>query len=136
MSAFKELPDEPNKVTKDIVNSDGIKQQITIMQETDIGLTSKELAQKTYEIMKIPISVDGVRKQYLYPLSNMGVINSTRSVINRSENLYSPVEDSIFSLFDDDRDLRLKILDHRLYPSRKVLEDEYSIFVKDDAKGG
>ena len=71
-----------------------------------------------------------------YPLSNMGVINSTRSVINRSENLYSPVEDSIFSLFDDDRDLRLKILDHRLYPSRKVLEDEYSIFVKDDAKGG
>jgi hypothetical protein len=53
----------------------------------------------------------------------MGVINSTRSVINRSENLYSPVEDSIFSLFDDDSDLRLKILDHRLYPSRKVLED-------------
>ena len=135
LSAFKELPDEPNKVTKDIVNSDGIRQQITIMQETDIGLTSK-LAQKTYEIMKIPISVDGVRKQYLYPLTNMGVINSTRSVINRSENLYSPVEDSIFSLFDDDRDLRLKILDHRLYPSRKVLEDEYSIFVKDDAKGG
>ena len=31
------------------------------MQETDIGLTSK-LAQKTYEIMKIPISVDGVPK--------------------------------------------------------------------------
>ena len=86
--------------------------------------------------MKIPISVDGVRKQYLYPLANMGVINSTRSVINRSENLYSPVEDSIFSLFDDDRDFRLKILDHRLYPSRNVLEDEYSIFVKDDAKGG
>ena len=46
LSAFKVLPDEPNKVTKDIINSDGIRQQITIMQETDIGLTSKELAKR------------------------------------------------------------------------------------------
>ena len=75
LPAFKELQDEPNKVIKDIMNSDGEKQQITIMQETEIGLTSKELAQKTYEIMNIPISVDGGPRQYLYPLSNMGVIN-------------------------------------------------------------
>jgi hypothetical protein len=106
------------------------------MQETEIGLTSKELAQKTYEIMNIPISVDGVRKQYLYPLSNMGVINMTRSVINRSENLYSPVEDSVFSLFDDDGDSRLKICDFRLYPNKRIIEEEYRTIVKHDAKEG
>jgi hypothetical protein len=134
--AFKELPDEPHKVTKEIIGQDGEKQQITIMQETEIGLTSKELAQKTYEIMNIPISVDGVRKQYLYPLSNMGVINMTRSVINRSENLYSPVEDSVFSLFDNNGDSRLKICDYRLYPTRRILEEEYRTIVKHDTKEG
>ena len=136
LPAFKELPDEPHKVTKEIIGQDGEKQQITIMQETEIGLTSKELAQKTYEIMNIPISVDGVRKQYLYPLSNMGVINMTRSVINRSENLYSPVEDSVFSLFDNNGDSRLKICDYRLYPTRRILEEEYRTIVKHDAKEG
>jgi hypothetical protein len=66
----------------------------------------------------------------------MGVINMTRSVINRSENLYSPVEDSIFSLFDEDGDLRLKILDYRAYPSGNVLEEEFRTIVKHDAKEG
>ena len=85
--------------------------------------------------MKIPISVDAVRKQYLYPLSNMGVTNMTKSIINRSENLYSPVEDSIFSLFDEDGDLRLKILDYRVYPSRNILE-EFRTIVKHDTNWG
>jgi len=136
LPTFKELPDEHHKVTKEIKGLESEKQQITIMQETEIGLTSKELAQKTYEIMNIPISVDGVRKQYLYPLSNMGVINMTRSVINRSENLYSPVEDSVFSLFDDDGDSRLKICDFRLYPNKRIIEEEYRTIVKHDAKEG
>jgi hypothetical protein len=58
LPAFKELPDQPNKVTKEIIDRDGIKQEIVVIQETEVGLTSKELAQKTYDIMKIPISVD------------------------------------------------------------------------------
>jgi hypothetical protein len=140
LPSFKELPDEPNKVTKDTIDSrDGNERTITVMQETEIGLTSKELAQKTHEIMKIPISADSVRKQYLYPLSNMGVINSTKGVINRSENLYSPVEDSIFSLFDDSdggNQFRLKILDCRIYPTRNLLEEDYRTIVKHDAKEG
>jgi hypothetical protein len=90
------------------------------MQETEIGLTSKELAAKTYEIMKIPINVRSLRENYLYPLSNLGIINMTKSVINKSENLHSPVEDSVFSMFNDDKDLRLKILDYTLYPSKKL----------------
>jgi len=66
----------------------------------------------------------------------MGVTNMTKSIINRSENLYSPVEDSIFSLFDDDGDLRLKILDYRVYPTRNVLEKEFRTIVKHDANWG
>ena len=48
LPSFKKLPDEPNKVIKECI--DGQKQEATIMRETEIGLTSKQLAQKTYEI--------------------------------------------------------------------------------------
>ena len=90
--------------------------------------------------MRQSASADGIRKQYLYPLLNIGVINSFKSVINKSENLYSPVEDSIFSIFDNDNDLRLKITDSAFYPDRfpsiNVLEEQFRIFVKHDAEWG
>jgi hypothetical protein len=112
LPAFRELPDEPNKLTKEIFK-DGEKEEIVIMRENDIGLTTKELIQRTYDIMKISLSGDQVRKQFLYPLANLGIINMTKSIINRNENLCSPVEDSIFSLFDEDSDYRLNMLDYR-----------------------
>ena len=90
--------------------------------------------------MRQPTSADSIRKQYLYPLLNMGIINSFKSVINKSENLYSPVEDSIFSIFDNDNDLRLKIMDTSFYPdrypSKNVLEEQFRVIVKHDAKWG
>src|SRR5919199_4850596 len=49
LPSFKELPDQPNKVTKEVIDKYGEKQEITIMQETEVGLTSKELAKKTYD---------------------------------------------------------------------------------------
>jgi hypothetical protein len=103
-------------------------------QENDIGLTSKELAQATYTVIKLPISSEKVREQYLYPLLNMGIINKTKSVLNKSENLWSPVEDSIFSLFD--QDYRLKILDYKLYPTKTLLEEEFRTIVKQAASQG
>jgi hypothetical protein len=136
LPAFKALPGQPNKLTKEILNKDGEKEEITIMQENDIGLTSKELAQETYDVMKLPISSEKMREQYLYPLLNMGIINKTRSVINKSENLYSPVEDSIFSLFEEENDFRLKIPDYRLYPSKNVLEEGFRTIVKQAAREG
>jgi hypothetical protein len=53
--AFKALPAEPNKLTKKIIDRNDQEQEITIMQENDIGLTSKELASQTHKRMKIPI---------------------------------------------------------------------------------
>jgi hypothetical protein len=136
LPAFRELSDEPNKVTKKIIDRDGVEREIVIMQETEIGLTTKKLAQRTHEIMKIPINVRSLREQFLYPLSNMEIMNMTKSVINKNENLCSPVEDSIFSLFEDDKDLRLKIVDDRLFPTKNVLEGEFRTIVKQDDKGG
>ena len=120
LPAFKALPDQPRGITKEITNNRGETEEVTIMRENEIGLTSKELAVKTTEIMKQPASADSIRKHYIYPLLNMGIINSSKSVINKSENLYSPVEDSIFSIFDSDNDsdLRLKITDTSFYPDR------------------
>jgi hypothetical protein len=136
LPACKELADEPRKLTKEVEAEYGQKTEITIMQENEIGLTSKELAEKTYEILGMPLSVREVRDQYLYPLVNMGVINSTRSVINKSENLYSPVEDSVFSLFDNDADFRLKMTDCKLYPDKSFLEEEFRTIVKHEDKWG
>lgn len=137
LPSFKVLPaDEPNKLTKQVIDRDGIEHSILIAQENDIGLTSKELAQATYDFMKIPISSEKVREQYLYPLLNMGIINKTKSVLNKSENLWSPVEDSIFSLFDEANDYRLKILDYKLYPTKNLLEEEFRTIVKQAANRG
>jgi hypothetical protein len=128
LPAFRELPDEPKKLTND--------SGLTIMQETEVGLTSKELADMTYQIMKIPINIRSLREQYLYPLSNMGIINMTRSMINKNENIHSPVEDNIFSIFDTDKDLRLMISDPALFPDKNLIEQEYSIVVKQEGKRG
>jgi hypothetical protein len=136
LPSFKALPDQPNKLTKQVIDRDGQEHDLLVMQENDIGLTSKELAQMTYDIMKLPISSEKVREQYLYPLLNIGIINKTKSVINKSENLWSPVEDSIFSLFDQDNDYRLKILDYKLYPTKSLLEEEFRTIVKQAAREG
>lgn len=45
-------------------------------------------------------------------------------------------EDSIFSLFDQDNDHRLKILDCKLYPTKTLLEEEFRTIVKHDDNQG
>jgi len=130
------LDDEPNKLTREVLEQTGDKKEITIMQESEVGLTSKQLAAKTHEVMNISINTRKLREQYLYPLSNMGIINMIKSTINRNENIYSPVEDSVFSIFDDDKDSRLTIVDSDLWPSKSVLEKEYGIIIEQEDKRG
>ena len=126
LPSFKELPDEPNKLTRKYTDSyTGQEKETLVLQETDVGITSRELAKKTYEIMKMSINAEQVREQSLFSLREMGIINMTRSVINSRDSLCSPVEGSIFSLFDDDSDARLKISDYRLYPTKNLLEQEF-----------
>jgi len=74
---FKELEGKPNARYND-------KGEI-IEKETYLGLTTEQLANKTLEVFKTPITITDIRKQYLYPLSNLGIINIVKSSINGNE---------------------------------------------------
>lgn len=128
---FKELGGQPNAIYAD--------SGIPIEKETYVGLTTEQLASATFEVMKIPITTGDIRKQYLYPLSNLGIINIVKSSINGNELICFPVEDgngNIFNIFDDENDLRLKIKDDSLFPTRSLLEKNFSTFINHDAKEG
>lgn len=108
--------------------------------EKYVGLTTQQLANRTFDVMGTPISTEAIRKQYLYPLSNLGIVNIVKCSINRNELICYPVEDgNIFSIFDNDRDLRLEIKkEYRgSYPDRKyLLEKAFRTFVNHDVKEG
>jgi hypothetical protein len=125
---FKELV-EPNKTKDDMGN--------VTESEQYKGLSTEQLANRTFDVMKIKSDRRGIREQYLYPLSNTGIINIVRSSINRNEVISYPVEEgNIFSIFNDENDLRLEITDLSLFPSRKLLEESFRTIVKQEDKGG
>ena len=127
---FKELGGQPNAKYSD--------SGFAIEKETYVGLTTEQLANATFEVMKIPITTEDIRRQYLYPLSNLGIINIAKSSINRNELICFPLEDegNIFNIFTDEGDLRLKITDDSFFPTRTLLEDSFRSIVKQDAKEG
>ena len=128
---FRELDGKPNEKRSD----DGL---IVVEKETYVGLTTEQLANATFDIMKTPMTTTDIRKQYLYPLSNMGIINIVKSSINGNEILSFPVEDgSVFNIFnDDEQDLRLKITDNSVFPSKSLLENSFRTIIKHDASEG
>jgi hypothetical protein len=78
-----------------------------------------------------------LRETYLYPLANHGLINYAKSVLNRNENIWFPVDEktNAFSLFKSN-DLRLTVTNPAVYPSPNVIEKEYSSIVKQEERGG
>ena len=107
-------------------------------KENRLGLTTEEIGQAIHEKLGIPTpGTKQIRDTYLYPLLNHGLLNSVRSVINRSENLWFPVDDrtNAFSIFRDSN-RKLWVSDSKVYPSQNVIEEEYSSIVKQDAERG
>jgi hypothetical protein len=110
----------------------------TIEKETHVGLTTEEIGRAIHEILKIPTpGIRELRETYLYPLANHGLINYTKSVLNRNENIWFTVDDSTnaFSLFKSN-DLRLTVTNPDFYPSPNVIEKEYSSIIKQEERGG
>ena len=71
-----------------------------------------------------------IRERFLDPLSNQGILNKTRSEIDRRSFIYSPVKDyetGISSIFDDDKDPRLTIEDPECYPTIEKIADQFSV---------
>ena len=89
-----------------------------IEKETHLGLTTEEIGQAIHEILEIPTpGIRELRETYLYPLANHGLINYAKSVLNRNENIWFPVDEktNAFSLFKSN-DLRLTVTNPAVYP--------------------
>ncbi len=130
LPVFKEL----NGELKERKDDDGR----TIEKETHVGLTTEEIGQAIHEILEIPVpGIRELRETYLYPLANHGLINYSKSILNRNENIWAPVDEktNVFSLFKSN-DLRLTVKNPAVYPSPNVIEKEYSSIVKQEERGG
>jgi hypothetical protein len=98
------------------------------------GLTTEQLAYWTQKYLNITLNTDEIRRQFIYPLRNTGMINSVKSIINGNETICYPVEEgNIFSIFTNDKDLRLEV-PLSLYPSKRVLEENLRTFVNHDVR--
>lgn len=132
MPIYMSLPKEPRQRMSEYMNT-------VIEKENHIGLTVEELADKTKEILGFKPSGREIREKYLEPLINQGLINYTKSVIDRRENLYFPADEditSVFSLFAKNDDMKLTITNPTVYPSKKVLEKMLITIVKQNAGDG
>lgn len=107
-------------------------------KEAHVGLTTEDIAQSIHKRLNLPTpGIREVREKYLYPLVNHGLINYERSLLNKNENIWFPVDDKVtaFSLFTGG-DFRLVISDPALYPSKNVLELIFRSFVKQEVECG
>ena len=71
------------------------------------GITDAQIADYLQENGMENLDKDTIRKRFLDPLCNQGVLNKTKSEIDRRSAIYSPVKDyetGISSIFDDDKD--------------------------------
>lgn len=128
--SYADLPTEPKKRLSEYNGR-------VVEQETYVDLTVEELTERTKIILGFKPSGREMREKYLYPLVNQGLINYSRSVVDGRENLYFPADKDltkVFSLFANNDDLRLTILDPPFYPSAIVLEKCLGSFVKYDGE--
>jgi archaellin len=129
LPAFK---DQSGKVKENKV------EDVVTEKETHVGLTTEEIGQAMHEKLGIPIpGTKQIRDTYLYPLVNHGLLNYAKSVLNRSENIWFPVDEetNAFSIFKDSN-RKLSVSKQDVYPSQIVIEKEYSSIVKQDAERG
>lgn len=115
---FEALEDNPNELRS--------KNGYLVASEIHVGLNTTQLAEATKNLLHVtkPNS-DLILKSYLYPLLNLGYIDKIQSNIDKRAYIYFPIKEGyISSTFDSEKDLRLKITDHLLFPSKNVIEHE------------
>ncbi len=123
--AYKELDGYPN-VDKDENGN-------VLAQEKRPGLTTEQLAEKTKQFFNVSKpSSQAILYKFLYPLINQGIINKVKSEIDGRQNIYYPVDEegNLFSMFDDNKDLRLKVSDPGIFPSKNFLKKQFRILSK------
>jgi len=91
---------EPNEKT--VKGEDG-KQKT--LREDGVGITTQQLKADLKKNGQSAPSTEILLKKYIYPLLNQGIIDSTKSVIDKRAWIFFPTEEfesGIFSLFKDD----------------------------------
>jgi hypothetical protein len=116
--SYRKLNNKPNQVTR--VTKSGKEYDII---EDRAGLSTQQIIEDIKNSGESSITSDELRKKYLYPLFNHGLIDSVHSKINSRESIYFPVrEEEIHSIFDDDNDPRLTIKNSENWPTPEIIE--------------
>ena len=115
LTAYKDQNDTPKTGENDI----GIQ-----MKEIIVGVTTEELAEKTAQVMNcVKPGIDEIRKKYLDPLVNQGIINKDQSRINTKHNVYSPVNKKLNA--SQEEVSKVRVSDPALFPNKKLLEQSF-----------
>jgi hypothetical protein len=132
--AFKDLGGHINELRND--------HGFLLSRERCAGVTTEQLAKKTKKVYGgLKPSSGDVLTKYLYPLINQGIVDKVPSEIDKRSNLYYPVEattggSSIFALFQDPDDIRLKAASPSAYPTKNLIEDSIRCWLEYYYKGG
>ena len=110
--------------------------RIITLKENYPAVTSKQLRDKTLEILNISISSDELRQKYTDPLVNQGLLEKAKSEIRKSENIFFPVDErgeNIFSLFNNEV-LKLTVNHPNLHPSKDLIISAFSRHIENQAQ--
>ena len=108
-----------------------------IITEAVTGFTARKLEEEIKKEFGETISRKTLEDKLLYPLVNLGVLNTVRSQIDGRTNLFFPVDEGkIFSLFEDPENPYFKINDPEMYPDLNHIEDSYRFIVNCSHKEG
>ena len=132
IEAYKDQDNTPKTGENDI----GIS-----MKEIIVGVTTEELAEKTAKVMNCNRpSIEEIRKKYLDPLINQGIINKEESRIKSNRNIYSPVDRDSHNNNSHNNNLneegKIKVSNPDVYPTRKVIEESLSTVFGNYEDGG
>jgi hypothetical protein len=128
LEAFNELDGKPNEYQNDI--------GIVYEKENYVGLTTEQLAIKTKEVLGThKPSSDEVRRNYLDPLTNLGLIEKVPSVRDNKRNIYFPTEYSPNNC-SATKSNKILVTDPSLYPSRNLIEESFRTLVKYSGSDG
>jgi hypothetical protein len=98
---------------------------ITYNKEDVVGLTTEDLAKDTDD------DPNHIRKKYLDPLINLGLVQKSPSVKDGRTNIYS-LPDSSQNKDNNDTD-KILVKDPSLYPSNNVIIDSFRTVIEYDA---
>jgi hypothetical protein len=115
---YTELNDKPKEYQNEL--------GIVYSKEEVAGLSSQDLAKKTDE------DPNHIRKKYLDPLINLGLVQKSPSVKDGRTNIYSLPDNSRNKDGDNDRD-KILVRDPSLYPTKNVITESFSTVIEYDA---